>query len=391
VEYIMAITATQIQADIAAVQTALNTLNTDFAAFIAAPVPPPVVTPPPPTSSTTLVVDVTLAGSDATSQIQSLINTAAMKATSTAPYIVRVPAASKPYLINPTFHGEYGLILASNVTLQIDSGATLGTVTTPSSLQTYYTVYFPAGVTNAHVTGGGSVVGDRASKSSPSEWGMGIGADACTNCSIEGTGDGKTTGLTISGCCGDGIYIGPGAPAHTFVVTGVISNGNRRQGMTIDSVNGLHVFASSFINTNGTSPACGIDIEPDQSTQSVSNVLIEQCTITGNLGGGIQSGPDDTGPGVVNGVMIQNNDINNNGTSGGIYGGLSSWGGVESQNSANVVIQNNRINSNKGPAVTVRSTRNGTVKVLSNTGTGNAAGVSNSAGSSCTVSGNTFS
>ena len=391
----MTVTITQLQTDLAAAQAALNILNTDLAAYIAGLTtivpPPPVVTPPPTPSQNVLLVPSSLAGSDATSAIQALINTAAAKATAASPYIVEVPAASKPYLINPVFHGEYGLELANNVTLQIDAGATLGTVTTPNSLQTYYTVYFPAGVTNAHVTGAGSVIGDRASKSSPSEWGMGIGADACNACSIEGTGDGKTTGLTVTGCCGDGIYIGPGAPAKSLVVSGVISTGNRRQGMTIDSVNGLHVFGNSFTNTNGTSPACGIDIEPDQSTQSVNNVVIENNTITGNVGGGIQSGPDDTGPGVVSNVVIQNNDINNNGTHGGLYDGLSSWGGVESQNSSGVVIQNNRINGNHGPAVTVRSTRNGTVKVLNNNGTGNESGVANSAGSSCTVSGNTFS
>ena len=329
-----------------------------------------------------ILVPASLAGTDCGAQIQALLQQAGSKATAASPWTVEVPAASKPYMVNPTLHGEYGLEIPSHVTLQVDAGATIGTVTTPSSLQTYYTIYIAAGVVDAHLLLLGTLIGDKATKSSPSEWGMGFGVDACNGCSLDGTG-------TITGCYGDGIYIGPGAPAQTFKIGAIVSTGNRRQGLTIDSVNGLMVDGAEFSHTSGTSPACGIDIEPDQTTQSVKNVTIQNCNIHDNAGGGIQSGPDDSGPGSVDTLTIQGNTLNSNGSPGGKYGIYATFG-IENQNSSNVTIQNNTVNGTQGPAVHVRN-RGTNIKVLNNKGTGNSSGVSNSIGTSCTSSGNSFS
>ena len=100
-----------VQSDLATAQAALTTLSTDLTAYVAslaAPTGPSGTTGPaaPPPSTVTLV-PTSLAGTDATAAIQTLINAAAAKATSAAPWTVEVPAAASPYHINPTYHGEY--------------------------------------------------------------------------------------------------------------------------------------------------------------------------------------------------------------------------------------------------------------------------------------------
>lgn len=270
--------------------------------------------------------------------------------------VVLFPAGT--YMIDCTYHTEYGLMPGSNTTLQFEPGAILQTLPTPSSLSAYYLIYL-SGVSNVNLVGPGCLVGDRATRTSPSEYGMGIGLG-------EGSKNIVIAGLTIKGCCGDGIYVGAGTRSCSNVlVYGVTSTGNRRQGMTINCVNGMVVRDSTFSNTSGTNPQCGIDIEPE-SGQNVNAVQIHNCAFLGNTGGGIQCGPGDanrttatfTGStiafnsfsGNANwGIRIQDctgNALVGNALSGVLRGALASGFGFQIRNYAlNLVVEQNSITS----------------------------------------------
>jgi parallel beta-helix repeat protein len=340
----------------------------------------------------------TAAGTDATAAIQALINQCAAKASSASRWLVRIPAAALAYKVNPTANTTFGILMKSHVDLEIQGGATVSTVTTSGNLVTpYSTIYFPDGTTDSFLIGAGTITGDGAARSSHSNLGSGVGLGACSNCGIQGTASGgsantgPTAGLTISGCEGDGVFVGPSAPGTSLVLTGFIATGNRRQGVTVNSVNGLHLFNFTAKDTLGVTPACGVDFHPALSTQSVNNALVEAFTLSGNAGGGLRLGPDDATPGSASNVTVQSGLLSGNGSAGQTYGGAPAWGGAMSQNtSTSAIFQNLTINNNLGPTVTVRSVKSGTVQVLNCTGTGNTGGISNSAGAALVTTGSNF-
>ena len=64
------------------------------------------------------------------------------------------------------------------------------------------------------------------------------------------------------------------------------ANNNRRQGLSIISVNGLIVDDCDFGNTDGTSPMAAIDIEPEHYTDYLSDIKINNCRAKNNTGVG---------------------------------------------------------------------------------------------------------
>ncbi len=117
--------------------------------------------------------------------------------------------------------------------------------------------------------------------------------------------------LKVSNCWGDGIYLGAiGSPGSAVVssdvtVNRVVSNNNRRQGMSFGPVQRVYVVNSTFSNTNGTAPQAGIDIEP--STQGTAqNIRVENSIITGNAGSGMELQAHVTGL-VVRSTTIKGN------------------------------------------------------------------------------------
>ncbi|NUS38012.1 MAG: right-handed parallel beta-helix repeat-containing protein [Lysobacter sp.] len=85
--------------------------------------------------------------------------------------------------------------------------------------------------------------------------------------------------LRVSNCTGDGVCIG--GASNDVVISNIVSTNNRRQGLSITNCTGIKVYDSEFSYTNGTSPECGIDIEPDLG-YSCSDVWIENCSLVGN-------------------------------------------------------------------------------------------------------------
>lgn len=164
--------------------------------------------------------------------------------------------------------------------LELAPGATVQAIT--NSLTNYAIVNVTAA--NCSITGG-TVRGDITTHTgSTGEWGHGI--------VINGGGSGCViSGVTVKNCWGDGIYIGNGTPVDVRIVN-VTADSNRRQGLSAAGATRLRIIGGSYINTGilgSTSPAAGIDIEPNPSSgYNVLEFLIENVICTGNTGPGIQ-------------------------------------------------------------------------------------------------------
>src|SRR5690554_498154 len=95
----------------------------------------------------------------------------------------------------------------------------------------------------------------------------------------------------IYNCWGDGIYIGQVSEAagpckDIYIERGKVDN-NRRQGMSVISVDGLFVDNTQFTNTNGTPPQAGVDFEPNDSFNVLRRVRFTGVTTKNNQSAGL--------------------------------------------------------------------------------------------------------
>ena len=221
--------------------------------------------------------------SDDTAAIQNAINAASAAGGG----LVEVPAGT--YMINCAYQsGEIGLLMQSNVTLQLDSGATLKTKS--GAPGTSYMVMFNGG-SNMNLVGPGVLDGNKSA--------VGLGDNE--NIGFWGGSNIVLAGFTSQNAGQDGIYIdgypagaGVEAPVTNVLIYGVTCTANGRNGMSPEGPNGLIVRDCTFSNQSSSNPGNGIDCEPINS-QKPNNYSIFNCTFTGNTGGGLQSGPDDSG------------------------------------------------------------------------------------------------
>jgi Pectate lyase superfamily protein len=165
--------------------------------------------------------------------------------------------------------------LKSDMTLKLANDAVLKAFPNDSRK---YAVLSITDVSNVTVVGG-TLEGDRAEhKGKDGEAGMGIrishGAKRIT-----------VSGVTARKMWGDGFYV-EGAKDTKFC--DVIADNNRRQGLSIIEANGVLVTDSVFKNTHGTRPSAGIDLEPDEASQKIVNVRIQNSKFIDNAGPGIQ-------------------------------------------------------------------------------------------------------
>jgi hypothetical protein len=139
---------------------------------------------------------------------------------------------------------------------------------------------------------GGTLEGERDRHLGTSgEWGMGIDVRGASRVTIRR--------VTIRGCWGDGILI-DGFDDKTMIdpatdstlsedvdVVDVTADRNRRQRISLVSGRNVAVIGSRLLNTRGTGPAAGIDIEPDLPSQTVENVHLIDLQTENNQGPGI--------------------------------------------------------------------------------------------------------
>ena len=171
----------------------------------------------------------------------------------------------------------------------------------------------------------GTLIGERDEHTaSTGEWGMGIILRGATNVVIEG--------VTAKNCWGDGFYISGVSKNVKFC--SVIADNNRRQGMSIISVDGMVVKDSVFKNTSGTAPQAGIDLEPNDG-DTISNVQIVNSQFIGNKGTGILFAQVSKHSFIKN-ITLDGNDISSNA------------GGIRIINTTGHRIINNLLKDNQG-------------------------------------------
>lgn len=117
--------------------------------------------------------------------------------------------------------------------------------------------------------------------SSKGEWGMGISVLSSRNIQI--------INAHITDNWGDGIYLGQTGPNTNRNITinhGLI-DGNRRNGISVITARGLTISNLIISNTHGTNPAAGIDFEPNNSTQILQDIRVENIFTFNNFNQGI--------------------------------------------------------------------------------------------------------
>lgn len=125
------------------------------------------------------------------------------------------------------------------------------------------------------------ITGDRFSHIGDSgEWGMGI--------SIRGSDNIGIFNPIIKECWGDGIYIGHlKTPSTNITIKGAFIDFNRRNGISIISVDSLVIEKSIISNSFGTDPQTGIDFEPNYSVNKLDNINIKNVTTYNNYKNGV--------------------------------------------------------------------------------------------------------
>lgn len=118
---------------------------------------------------------------------------------------------------------------------------------------------------------------------SKAEWRMVLSLCSCSNV--------KVLGLTLSESGGDGIYLGTatkGVPNRDIVIKDVICDKNYRQGISVISAENLLIENTVLRNTGGTAPQSGIDFEPNDPTERLTNIVMRKCRTENNRGDGYQ-------------------------------------------------------------------------------------------------------
>ena len=199
-------------------------------------------------------------------------------ASSSSTDTVFVPAGT--YMIKAD-GGDGGVQVLSKTKLKMDPGAVLQVIT---NAERGYNCVRANGVTDAEISGG-TICGDRTTHTGTSgEWGHGIGIYDSTDVTI--------SNVVVKNCWGDGVYIGTAndnsitAKSRQISLSGVTTDNNRRNGLSVVAADGVTVDGCLFVNTNGTDPQAGIDIETNHwktgDMMPCENITISHTTCSGN-------------------------------------------------------------------------------------------------------------
>ena len=153
---------------------------------------------------------------------------------------------------------------------------------------------------------GGKIDGRKASFGS-TEFKAGVSIYSGTNITLRD--------MTAINCKGDGFHISLDESAdpasENVVMKRCIADGNHRQGMSIISLINGRFSDCNFINTDGTNPQSGVDIEPNLIGESVIDLYFDRCTFDGNTGSGFVASLVN-GSTVQHGITVSNSTVKNN-------------------------------------------------------------------------------
>ena len=115
---------------------------------------------------------------------------------------------------------------------------------------------------------------------SKAEWRAGLSLSSSSNLTVKH--------LTIANTGGDGMYVKELTDSRLHNVT---TDGAYRNGLSIISAENLLVDRSYFLNTGhfpwsattgGTAPRAGVDLEPNEPTDKLTNITFRECVAAGN-------------------------------------------------------------------------------------------------------------
>ncbi len=201
-----------------------------------------------------------------------------LQAAFAAPYdTVFVPNVGKDWIIRPI------VIDASNKTIIFESGVIV--TAKKGAFAKGDKLFEIIEQKNLTIIGYGATWRMRKEEYLTGEWRHALNIVRCENINIYG--------LTIRDSGGDGIKIGRGRgqqPAYSknIHIRDCILDNNRRQAISVISVDTLLIENCILSNTNGTAPQAGIDFEPNNSDERLRAITIRNVDSYGNKGYGIQ-------------------------------------------------------------------------------------------------------
>src|SRR5690606_803785 len=178
-----------------------------------------------------------------------------------------------------------GLKMRSNSTLNFENGAELRMI--PNNRERYEILSI-TGVENITLYNP-KLKGDlRERKELKGEWGFGI--------DIRGSKNVKGYSPYVTDCLGDGIVISRASKGvndtnlklfdtSTILIENAFIDYMGRNGISIIGVDGLKILSPIIINVFKRSPMSAIDIEPDNSSYELNNILIESPFTFNNTDG----------------------------------------------------------------------------------------------------------
>jgi hypothetical protein len=200
-------------------------------------------------------------GNDST-VVQNALNQTAANGTT-----LEIPAGT--YNVNP-------LIFPNHASVVLDAGVIIQATTGYTSYQHLVNI---DSVSNVSITG---VQGSSIFRMNKAEYTSG----EYRHCmDIEGSSSITISGIQCNSSGGDGLYI---AGSNYVTVTNSGFDNNRRQGFSLISGSNITIDGDSFTNTSGTAPQDGIDIEPNNGSGLLSNIIIRNSTSSGNAGNGFE-------------------------------------------------------------------------------------------------------
>lgn len=180
-----------------------------------------------------------------------------------------------PLLVN-----DKGLIIGSNKHITFGTGAKIMLKPTTAGS---YAILRMRDVSNVTIVNP-VIYGDRKQHlGTGGQWGAGIGIYSGNNITIKNP--------KVYDCWGDGIYIGEdmklGRESRDILISGAYCRNNRRNGISVVSVDGLQLISPYAGYTNGQSPMCGIDVEPNNAKNVLKRIRITDAVTEKNESYGI--------------------------------------------------------------------------------------------------------
>lgn len=166
------------------------------------------------------------------------------------------------YMVN----AETTVALNSHNHLILSENATIKAITNSS------TTYYVLSISNISdvIVEGGTISGDKTTHTGETgEWGHCIRI-------VNGASNVIIRDIKLIDAWGDGLYVNNASDVRT---ENVIVDNARRNGYSIISATNFHSLNDTIKNVIGTAPQAGVDIEPNEATDVLQNIVFENTVI----------------------------------------------------------------------------------------------------------------